>query len=777
MLTVLETSGDVPGALLAYQQYEQRLAVELDTQPAGETRQLIQSMRHRRRMAYVSAPTTRNQVASPKSEVAEPARAQSKVARRTRTIVMGLGLAALTIAGLMVWKPKADGSPKSEVRTIAVFPFALHGGSLVYLREGMVDLMSAKLDGVAGLRAIDPRSVVAAVSTETDSLEPQSRLRIARKLGAGWYVTGEVVEVAGQLQLNAALHEVSDAGTPAVRATVSGDTTALFDLVDDLTGQALASLVSGQDTALSRLAALTTHSLPALKAFLEGERALRAGLDAQSAAAFREAVRLDTTFALAEYRLAVMSTWVTVPGVDPRSWATLAARHARRLAPLVRDLLTAHEAYRRMDASEAERLYLGVTQSHPDNIEARFMLAETRFHYGPFLGRDPMDSRADFERVLELDPANSHSSIHLARLAALDGRQVDLDSMAHRYVERYRDTERTLEIQALESFLRDDVTDWQHVAVATSRADAIVALGVLQAAIAYSQNLDAAQLLATSLLTRAVANEGINRFVARFLSDGSLAMGKWDAALPARIAGALDADWALEGRAMVAAEPFFHVPVARIAATRDSIAARHPYRSITASGRSSGVSQLGPVMQKYLLGLLKVRMGDTASARQIARDLTAVLSDLGEDWGNQLSHALRAEIARSRGDLSVALAELDHFKFTALTAPDDEVVAHWGTRERFLRAELLFALGRDREALSWYRSLSSEWLFAAPINFRQGQIYQRLGDGERARFYYGRFIKLWKDCDPSLRASLDQAQLAMASLGSPANRHVVATVK
>jgi hypothetical protein len=105
------------------------------------------------------------------------------------------------------------------------------------------------------------------------------------------------------------------------------------------------------------------------------------------------------------------------------------------------------------------------------------------------------------------------------------------------------------------------------------------------------------------------------------------------------------------------------------------------------------------------------------------------------------------------------------------------VVAHWGTRERFLRAELLFALGRDRDALPWYRSLSSEWLFVAAINFRQGQIYQRLGDSERARFFYGRFIRLWKRCDPTLQASLDQAQQAMASLSSPRNQHTVAARK
>src|SRR5205807_2259198 len=115
--------------------------------------------------------------------------------------------------------------------------------------------------------------------------------------------------------------------------------------------------------------------LPALKQFLDGERALRAGLDAQAAAAFRDAAVMDTGFALAQYRLAVTATWVTVPDApDPSVWAATAARHAQRLTPLVRDLLTAYRAYRDGKADDAERLYHQVIDGHPENVEAWMML-------------------------------------------------------------------------------------------------------------------------------------------------------------------------------------------------------------------------------------------------------------------------------------------------------------------------------------------------------------------------------------------------------------------
>ena len=94
-------------------------------------------------------------------------------------------------------------------------------------------------------------------------------------------------------------------------------------------------------------------------------------------------------------------------------------------------------------------------------------------------------------------------------------------------------------------------------------------------------------------------------------------------------------------------------------------------------------------------------------------------------------------------------------------------MAHWGVRERFLCVEILHALGRDDEALGWYDSFVGwpdlPWLAVA--HFRRGQILARLGHREHARFHYGRFVRLWKNCDPEFRLLLDQATQALAQLG------------
>lgn len=58
MLSLLERAGDSAAALGAYRDYEQRLAVELETTPAAETKRLAEEIRQRRESAIATAPSS-----------------------------------------------------------------------------------------------------------------------------------------------------------------------------------------------------------------------------------------------------------------------------------------------------------------------------------------------------------------------------------------------------------------------------------------------------------------------------------------------------------------------------------------------------------------------------------------------------------------------------------------------------------------------------------------------------------------------------------------------
>ena len=81
----------------------------------------------------------------------------------------------------------------------------------------------------------------------------------------------------------------------------------MLTLVDRLGMQTLEIILDkdSDDIPALDLAGVTTTSLTALKAFLEGEDRYRRAEYIDAAEAWERAVRSDSTFALAHYRLAV----------------------------------------------------------------------------------------------------------------------------------------------------------------------------------------------------------------------------------------------------------------------------------------------------------------------------------------------------------------------------------------------------------------------------------------------------------------------------------------
>jgi hypothetical protein len=161
-------------------------------------------------------------------------------------------------------------------------------------------------------------------------------------------------------------------------------------------------------------------------------------------------------------------------------------------------------------------------------------------------------------------------------------------------------------------------------------------------------------------------------------------------------------------------------------------------------------------MQSYLLGLLEIRLGDTVSARNRAKAFLLTQDSRHPGMSEAMGRELRAELARHSGDLSGALGEIERtqWNFAMSWSPSS---AHWGVRQRFLKAELLLGLGRDEEAVPVYESF--QWGYDAPwvplTLLRLSQIRARQGEMERAAFHAARFRALWRDADPALRVLLD----------------------
>lgn len=346
----------------------------------------------------------------------EPQRAHAPAAAPWRVwprvaLVTVVALAA-TAAGAVLYRRAAR---PLTTESVAVMPFTVRGGELEYLREGMVELLSRNLDGAGGLRAVDPASVLLTLVQEDDAgvVDASAARRVSRRVGAGWYVIGSIVEVGGRVRLQAALHGQEETGDePAHTARAEGPTDSIFGLADRLAAQLLSHWGGRQGRRLAEAAAVTTSSLDAFKAYLSAEDHLRGARFDSALAGYRQATEHDPRFALAWYRLAVTGAWsLAVTGAWSEAGDSVvdsaldrAREHADNLSSRDRRLFEAFGAFQDGVPRVAEPAYRSIRRDYPDDLEATFQLADLLFHYTPVLGRPQTESYALFREVLRLDP-------------------------------------------------------------------------------------------------------------------------------------------------------------------------------------------------------------------------------------------------------------------------------------------------------------------------------------------------------------------------------------
>jgi len=767
LMALLDGMGERAAALSEYERFAERLASDLEVEPSGETQALADSLRAARtrekRQARLPslAPSLRDEE-GPAGTLA-PGTIVPRPARRGRIAALVLAAAALALLDQRLVGPSPTPPPLSPSPTaIAILPFSYHGSpALSYLGEGMVDLLSAKLEGAPGLRPVDSRALLTYAGSRGIA-DPQRGDLVARRFGAGLFVLGSVTEAGGRLEVNTTVYEAGARRRRSVEAAAGGEAD-VFDLADHLARQIL-SEVQERPRPLSQAAGRTTTSLPALKAYLEGEREIRAGRPRTAKEAFDRAVELDTSFALAYYRLAGVSD---LP--EAREAVDHALRHSDRLDEHYRGLIRALAALFRGDHAAAYQQYRLVLASHPDDVYAWFVLGWLTMEKGHLLGRAWVDAREPFERVVALEPEGAVATFWLAAIAAREGRLVDLDRLTARLLQLDPDSFWVATARGQRAVaLGDTGGEARFVADLRTRPDrwAQESGGLVSWT---TGNLPAGRRL-WGLMTESSRSLGFREMAHVALAKLELTNGRSRAASSELAAlGALDRGAALEHTAYFALSRFRETPRSELAALRDSLQRWDPS---TARTRGDGLIAIHRGLHRhlrlFLLGLLSVRLRDESAARGYAAELEgASRSSPADGFAADAARVIHSQLAWVRGRRQEALTLLEEARFWAADpAVDESVNSPFADRlhERFARAELLHQLAREDEALQWYRSLAYDLLYTGPAELRQAQIYEHRGDRARAIEHYGRFIQLWRGCDPALQPVVQEARDALGRL-------------
>ncbi|MGH7512246.1 MAG: protein kinase domain-containing protein [Gemmatimonadales bacterium] len=580
------------------------------------------------------------------------------------------------------------------------------------------------------IRLLDASSIADALRrmerTETGSLPTTLARELAEREGIKGVVTGQIAPVGKGYVLSANLLGAADGHVlTAVRESAENDgqlLEAIGRLSKKLRERIGESLVSIRETAPPQQ--VTTASLPALRRYSEALRLEEDDKQEAAIAALREAVALDTGFAMAYRKLAVLIGNTGMDDAAQFEAATRAFAHRDRLPELEGDL-TAGYYYQWVayDPTATVAAYRAALNLDPDNLPALNNLAVE-------LGRRRRYVEAESLVVRATRLGRGASFFQNAAIYQVaQGHFAAADSTLARYAAKSPSSPVLLALRAQMSAARQDYA-------AATRL--MLQVRAAQASSPAWQAVTSFELSRVSRLTGRLAdterylranmqvlesNGQTGEYVGR---AGELAM------LESEMRGRPDSAMA----------------------TLTAALTKYPLASI-------------PLLNRPYVGLVLAyaTMGKAAEARRMWKEYETAIPE-SVRRGDQL------------GQLAAGLvAEADHHP--------DQAESHYrnwyagsgecGPCGLFELAKLADAAGRTDSALALYdRGISVPSLsryrydsYRLPAALkRAGELYEAKGDRAKAADRYRRFVDLWKDADPELQPGVREVRARIARLAT-----------
>ena len=309
-------------------------------------------------------------------------------------------------------------NPPLDERTWIVVPFdnLARSSDVDWLRTAAVNLLYLDMSRWRDIRVIDDERVADLLRetpevTSAQAMSLNSGLAVARRAGAGRLVMGDLLKVGNRTRITAKIFNVRS----GQRVRSVSEETSVADSVIPLFGQLAQRILNVAPPQGANVGALGTASVEAYQEYLAGIQALNRFDVKEARARLDRAVQLDSTFALAHYKIALTLGWSNPGDEAQRRHAEAAARLMVGLPSRERSLITGQLYQTTGNWTDACQTYSGMLRTDSLDVEALYGLGECLYH-DLTLTRDPADttrfrfrgnwqqSIRAFERVLELDP-------------------------------------------------------------------------------------------------------------------------------------------------------------------------------------------------------------------------------------------------------------------------------------------------------------------------------------------------------------------------------------
>jgi serine/threonine-protein kinase len=360
-----------------------------------------------------------------------------------RTALAVLAGAVIAVAAWAGWS-RLGRNPALDPNLVAVAPFDAFGPGLELWREGLMDMLSRNLNGAGPLRVVSPSVVVRNWSGRADVA---SARQVGLETGAGLSVVGSVVSAgADSVRLAVTVVDVATA-RPLGDVEFAGAVSRIDVAVDSLTVGLLAAVGRTRPIGTVSLSTVRSGSLPALKAYLQGEQYFRRAEWDSAGSHFERAASLDPAFALAVYRIFQTRFYKGTGGVDSLMWsyALRAGSLNRGLAPRESLMIAADSVLAAVsdapaldaEARRQSRRVIAILElanrRFPDDAEVWYQLGRARNRIGYLVGVQPEEALDALDRAIALDSSFAPAYVEAISFATLARGQ----EASRRYLDAY----------------------------------------------------------------------------------------------------------------------------------------------------------------------------------------------------------------------------------------------------------------------------------------------------------------------------------------------------
>ncbi|HSG07043.1 MAG TPA: tetratricopeptide repeat protein, partial [Longimicrobiales bacterium] len=635
----------------------------------------------------------------------------------------------------------ADLGAGEAAEGIAVVPFSVTGGADLDLwREGMVDVLSANLDGVAGFRTIDARTVMARWRDKVpgdDAPELRTALEVAAETGARYGLVGNLVGSPAGIRIGVDLYDL-DTGEKVTQVVQEGAADQVLELTGELSVALARDLLaaSGQEVVQSmRLGALTTTSLPALRSYIEGQAAFRHADFATATAAFERAVEQDSLFALAWFSLSDAYGWLEdISSQTAARTSDRAVALMDRLPPRERILVQAGQAAYHSDPSFYGTLREAALR-YPDDADIWYNFGDYIYHVAMPVGLATVEQAADaFERAIALDPGFAPYQVHLVEFAIERGDRADAEARLAFYVEATNDERRIDELSLAIPLILGDSAEFAAV-LETAR---LIDLGTLQKVrLRYTNTVDRYDRLRELMwVNRNRAGASDAGILYSLITEGALRRSD-------RLLDSLDVAVAVKGIAVGFTLGLW------------STASDLPHMSL-AKASTCEEPEVSTACQMFMAWGL-ARSGDLSGAAESARVLRRRAGEVGQDQADVMARRLTLV------DGTLALVRGQTAEARKLLVPLTRGTGNEANMARVNMGDLERSAGNLAEAIRYYEGALGSYN-RGQVTLALARIHDSRGETEEALRLYRSFLTITRVGDQDLPEVME-AREALARLG------------